>query len=77
MAKSPAHWEQPASDKASAAAEEKQLRPGKSDLQAPRDMDWHRAAKESGVGFTCNPVSVPVRGDNPAAQAYRNPPEHK
>jgi hypothetical protein len=77
MVKLPARWTQPASDKASAAAEQKQLKPGKSDLATPRDMDWHKAAKESGVGFACNPISVPVRGDNPAAGSYRNPPEHK
>ena len=77
MTKSPAHWQQPASDKGSAAQEQKQLRPGKSDLATPRDMDWHKQAKESGVGFTGNPVSVLVRGDNPAAVDYRNPPEHR
>ena len=77
MVKSPAHWEQPASDKASAAAEQKQLRPGKSDLKAPRDSDWHAAAKEQGRGFTCNPVSVNRYSDNPAAVDYRNPPEHR
>ena len=73
-----AQWEQPASDKASAAAEEKQLRPGKSDIPTPRDMDFVKLAKDSaGVGFSCNPISVVVRGDNPAAGEYRNPPEHK
>jgi hypothetical protein len=77
MVKSPSHWEKPASDKGSAALEQKQLRPGKSDLPTPRDSDWHKAAKESGVGFSGNPTAVLVRGDNPAAQAYRSPPEHK
>jgi hypothetical protein len=77
MVKSPAHWTQPASDKASAAAEQKQLRPGKPDLQTPRDADWHKAAKASGVGFSVNAAAVLVRGDNPAAGQYRNPPEHK
>jgi hypothetical protein len=77
MVKSPAHWQQPASDKASAAAEQKQLKPGKSDLTVGRDQDWHKAAKEQGIGFTCNPASVLVRGDNPAAGEYRNPPEHR
>src|SRR5262249_36545960 len=77
MVKSPARWEQPASDKASAAAEEKQLKPGKSDLAIPRDMDWHKAAKEQGVGFSGNAVDTLVRGANPAAGAYRNPVEHK
>ena len=78
MTKSPAHWEQPASDKASAAAEQKQLRPGKSDLPTPRDMDWHRQAKDNGAGFSGNATAVVHRGpDNPAAGQYRNPPEHK
>src|SRR5262245_40249553 len=71
MVKSPAHWTQPASDKASAAAEQRQLKPGKSDLATPRDMDWHKAAKEQGLGFSCNPNVVLVRGDNPAAGEYR------
>jgi hypothetical protein len=77
MTKSPAHWQQPASDKASAAAERRQLKPGKSDLPTPRDSDWHKAAKESGVGFSNNAVQVLVRGDNPAAGEYRKPPEHR
>jgi hypothetical protein len=77
MVKSPAHWEKPASDKGSAAQEQRQLKPGKSDLPTPRDSDWHRAAKEAGVGFTGNAAAVLVRGDNPAAGEYRNPPEHK
>ena len=78
MVKSPAHWEQPASDKASAAAEQKQLRPGKSDIPTPRDMDFHKLAKDSlGVGFSCNANDTLVRGDNPAAGQYPNPPEHK
>ena len=73
MVKSPAHWEQPASDKGSAAQEQKQLRPGKPDLPTPRDMDWHRQGKESGVA-----TAVVHRGpDNPAAVDYRNPPEHR
>ena len=76
MTKSRAHWQQPASDKASAAAEQRQLKPGKSDLRTPRDMDWHKAAKESGVGFSNNPLSVLVRSNNPAAGDYRKPPEH-
>src|SRR5262245_65617990 len=78
MTKSPAHWEQPASDKASAAAEQRQLRPGKSDIPTPRDMDFHKLAKDKlGVGFSCNANDTLVRGDNPAAGQYRNPPEHK
>ena len=77
MVKSPAHWEQPASDKASAAAEEKQLRPGKSDLKAPRDSDWHYAAKQQGVGFSGNAIQVNRYSDNLAAVDYRNPSEHK
>ena len=78
MTKSPAHWEQPASDKASAAAEEKQLRPGKSDIPTPRDMDFHKLAKDKlGVGFSGNAVDTLVRGANPAAGEYRNPPEHR
>jgi hypothetical protein len=77
MVKSPAHWEQPASDKGSAAQEQRQLKPGKSDLPTPRDMDWHKAGKEQGVGFSGNAAAVLVRGDNPAAGEYRNPPEHK
>ena len=73
MTKSPAHWEQPASDKASAA-----VRPGKSDIPTPRDMDFHKLAKgKLGVGFSCNANDTLVRGDNPAAGQYRNPPEHK
>jgi hypothetical protein len=78
MVKSPAHWTQPASDKASAAAEQKQLKPGKSDLQTPRDQDWIRQGKESGVGFTGNATAVLHRGpDNPAAQATRQVAEHR
>jgi hypothetical protein len=75
--KSPAHWQQPASDKGSAAQEQRQLKPGKSDLPTPRDSDWHKAAKESGVGFTGNAAAVLVRGENPSVQEYRNPPEHR
>ena len=78
MVKSPAHWQQPASDKGSAAQEQKQLRPGKSDLQAPRDSDWHRAAKEAGVSFSGNATAVLHRGpDNPAAQPTRQVSEHR
>ena len=78
MVKSPAHWQQPASDKGSAAQAQKQLRPGKSDLPTPRDSDWIRQAKESGVGFSGNATAVLHRGpDNPAAVDYRNPPEHR
>jgi hypothetical protein len=78
MTKSPAHWEQPASDKGSAAQEQKQLRPGKSDLKAPRDSDWHYAGKQQGVGFSGNaPAVLSHSGDNPAVGDYRNPPEHK
>src|SRR5262245_28881209 len=77
MTKSPAHWEQRDASAGRAATQEKELKPGKSDLKAPRDMDWHKAAKESGVGFSGNPTVVLVRGDNPAAGEYRNPPEHK
>src|SRR5262249_31373425 len=52
-----AHWQKPASDKGSAAQEQRQLKPGKSDLQAPRDMDWHKLAKDKlGVGFSGNAV---------------------
>jgi len=50
MVKSPAHWTQPASDKASAAAEQKQLRPGKSqaDLEAAlKSSDYKAAAQAS------------------------------
>ena len=75
MVKSPAHWEQPASDKGSAAQEEKQLKPGKSDLPTPRDSDWIRQAKESGTGFSGNATAVYRYADNPAAGA--NPPEHR
>ena len=78
MTKSPAHWEQPASDKGSAAQEQKQLRPGKSDIPTPRDMDFHKLAKDKlGLGFSGNAVATLVRGDNPAAGEYRNPPEHR
>jgi hypothetical protein len=77
MAKSPAHWEKPPSTKGAAANRGDDLKPGKSDLPTPRDMDWHKAAKESGVGFSGNPTAVLVRGDNPAAGEYRRPPEHR
>ena len=77
MVKSPARWQQPASDKASAVAEEKQLRPGKSDLPTPRDNDWLRQGKESGRGFCGNAIQVNHYSHNPAAGEYRNPPEHK
>jgi hypothetical protein len=78
MVKSPAHWEQPASDKGSAAQEAKQLKPGKSDLPTPRDMDWHRQGKEQGVGFSGNATAVVHRGpDNPAAGEYRKTAEHR
>ena len=76
MAKSPAHWQQPASDKASAAAEEKQLKVGNADLKKPSDGDWHYAAKVQGRGFACNPVDVLVRGDNRAALKTRSVPVH-
>jgi hypothetical protein len=77
MTKSPAHWEKPASDKGSAAQEQKQLKPGKSDLTTPRDMDWHYAGKQQGVGFSGNATAVVHHGpDNPAAVDYRNPPQH-
>jgi hypothetical protein len=58
MVKSSAHWEQPASDKGSAAQEQKQLKPGKSDLTTPRDMDWHYAGKQQGVGFSGNATGL-------------------
>jgi hypothetical protein len=75
---SPAHWHEPASDKGSAAQEQKQLKPGKSDLKAPANSDWHYAAKQQGVGFSGNATAVLSHsGDNPAAGQYRNPPEHK
>jgi hypothetical protein len=77
MVKSPAHWEQPASDKASAAAEEKQLKPGKPELKTPRDMNWHKAAKDGGAGFTTNAAAVYRYSTNPAGGEYRNPPEHE
>jgi hypothetical protein len=76
MVKSPAHFEQPNTSKGKAATQERDLKPGKSDLQTPRDMDWHKAGKEQGLGFSNNPVSVLVRGDNPSAQEYRRPSEH-
>jgi hypothetical protein len=77
MVKSPAHWEMPASDKASAAAEEKQLRPGKPSLKTPSDMDWHRQAKAEGAGFSGNAMFGWRYPDNPAAGEYRKPPEHR
>ena len=41
-------------------------------------MDWHKLAKDKlGVGFSGNAVDTLVRGDNPAAGEYRNPPEHR
>jgi len=58
-AKSPAHWHEPASDKGSAAQQQKQLKPGKSDLKAPANSDWHYAAKQQGVGFSGNATAVP------------------
>src|SRR5262245_18174546 len=84
MVRSPTHWEQPASDKASAAAEEKQLRPGKSDLKAPRDSDWHFAGKQREPIFRqsgCGRVQATSRASLPAHQlrgrfgrgANRNP----
>jgi hypothetical protein len=67
MTKSPAHWEQPASDKGSAAQEQKQLRPGKSDLKAPRDSDWHYAGKpqrrQPGSGRLPQPARTQIQGD--------------
>ena len=77
MVKSPAHWEQPASDKASAAAEQKQLKPGKSDLRAPKDSDWHFAGKQQGRGFSDCALQVNRYSDNPAAQAARQVSEHR
>ena len=62
----------------SAAQEQRQLKPGKSDLKQPGDMDWHYAGKQQGVGFSGNATAVVHRGpDNPAAGEYRNPPEHR
>ena len=72
-----AGWTQPDDSKAVAATREQELKPGKSDLKTPRDSDWHYAAKQQGVGFDGNAVKVLVRGDNPAAGQYRNPPEHR
>ena len=77
MTRSPAHWQQPASDKGSAAQEQKQLKPGKSDLPTPRDSDWHYAAKVGGHGFSGNAVQVNRYSDNSAAGDYCNPPEHR
>jgi hypothetical protein len=77
MTKSPAHWERPGFNRGTAVDQEKEIKVGKSDLKTPRDMDWHKAAKEQGVGFSCNPVSVLVRGANPAAGQYRGPKEHR
>jgi hypothetical protein len=73
-----ATWQKPPSNKGAAATREQDLKPGKSDLKVGRDQDWIRAAKESGAGFSGNATAVLNRGpDNPAAQAYRNPPEHR
>jgi hypothetical protein len=79
MTRSPAHWQQPASDKASAAQEAKQLKLGKPSFEKPADMDWVRAAKENlGQGFSNNAVAVLVGGDdNPAALPTRQIPEHR
>jgi hypothetical protein len=77
MVKSPAHFEQPNTSKGRAATQERDLKPGKSDLKTPRDMDWHRQGKESGLGFSGNAIQVNRYADNPAAGEYRNPPEHK
>jgi hypothetical protein len=77
MVKSPSHWEKPDSSKGAAATREQDLKPGKSDLMTPRDSDWHYAAKQQGVGFSCNAAQVNRYSDNPAAGEYRNPPEHK
>jgi hypothetical protein len=76
MVKSPAHWTQPASDKGSAAQEQKQLKPGKSDFKLPADGDVHSAAKVRGRGFSNNPVDVLVRGDNPSALPTRETKVH-
>jgi hypothetical protein len=75
MVKSPAYWTEPASDKASTAAEAKQLKPGKPQLTC-KDGDWIAAAKEQGRGFTDNAVAVLVKGSNPAALATRVTPVH-
>ena len=77
MAKSPAHWEMPASNKGSAAQEQQQLKPGKAGLSVPRDSDWIRAAKDQGTGFSGNATAVYRYADNPAAGEYRRPPEHR
>jgi hypothetical protein len=75
-AKSPAHWHEPASDKGSAAQQQKQLKPGKSDLKAPANSDWHYAAKQQGVGFSGNATAVP-KPQRRQSDSGSNPPEHK
>jgi hypothetical protein len=67
----------PSDDKAASAAEEREIKIGKQTIPMPSDGDWVKATKDNlGLGFTCNPISVPVRGDNPAALKTRVTPVH-
>ena len=77
MVKSPAHWQEPASDKASAAAEEKQLKVGQPSFKLPADGDVIAAAKQQGRGFSDCAVQVNRYSDNPAALRTRDVPVHK
>jgi hypothetical protein len=60
-----------------AAQEQRQLKPGKAGLSVPRDSDWIRAGKESGVGFSaCSLViccyclaNFPAMGQVPAPRS--------
>ena len=72
-----AKWQKPDDSKAVAATREQELKPGKSDLKAPRDSDWHFTGKQQGRGFSGCAVQVNRYSDNPAAQPTRQVPEHK
>jgi hypothetical protein len=73
--KSPAKWQEPASDKASAAAEAKQLKVGTPQLTC-KDGDWLAAGKDQGRGFSNCAVQVNRYSDNPAALKTRDVPVH-
>jgi hypothetical protein len=76
MAKT-AWWQQPASDKGSAAAEEKELKGGKASIPMPRDGDFIRAGKIAGIGYAGNATAIVSNSDdNPKALATRITPNH-
>jgi hypothetical protein len=76
MVKSPAHFEQPDTSKGRAATQERDLKPAKSDFKVSV-ANPHAQAKREGSGFSGNSLWSKVYSDNPAAQPYRNPPQHK